>query len=88
MIALDFGGTISLDRIDHQPREKPVDPAAAAAVALRALHQDGIRLLLASNTLPCKMRWPALKQAGIDGLFRAVLLSYPLGSAFSGLTRA
>jgi len=76
-IALDFGGTISLDRIDHQLREKPVDPEAAAA--LRELHQSGINLLLASNTLPCEARWPALQQAGIDGLFRAALLSYPLG---------
>ena len=77
VLAVDYGGTISLDRIDHQLREKPVDPAAAAA--LRTLHQDGICLLLASNTLPCEMRWPALQQAGIDGLFRAALLSYPLG---------
>jgi len=76
-VALDYGGTISLDRIDHQLREKPVDPAAATA--LRALYERGITLLLASNTLPCEMRWPALQQAGIDGLFRVALLSYPLG---------
>jgi FMN phosphatase YigB (HAD superfamily) len=78
VVAVDYGSTISLDRIDHQLREKPVDPAAAAA--LRDLHQSGIKLLLASNTLPCEVRWPALQQAGIDHLFRAALLSYPLGT--------
>jgi FMN phosphatase YigB (HAD superfamily) len=76
-VAVDFGGTISLDRIDHQLGEKPVDPAAAAA--LRVLHERGINLLIASNTMPCEKRWPALQQAGIDHLFRVVLLSYPLG---------
>jgi FMN phosphatase YigB (HAD superfamily) len=77
VICLDYAGTLSADRIDHQLREKPVDPAAAAA--LHALHQSGITLLLASNTLPCEARWPALQQAGIDHLFRAALLSCPLG---------
>lgn len=77
-IALDYGGTISLDRIDHVIGQKPVDPAAAAA--LRILHDDlGIRLLLGSNTQPHETRWPALQQAGIDGLFTAAVLSYPLG---------
>ena len=77
VICFDYGGTLSADRIDHQLREKPVDPAAAAA--LHALHRSGITLLLGSNTLPCEGRWPALQQAGIDHLFRAALLSYPLG---------
>jgi hypothetical protein len=37
-IAVDDGGTISLDRLDHVLGQKPVDPAAAAA--LRVLHDD------------------------------------------------
>ena len=58
--------------------QKPVDPAAAAA--LRILHDElGMRLVLA-NTQPHETRWPALQQAGIDGLFTAAVLSYPLGS--------
>jgi hypothetical protein len=32
-----------------------------------------------SNTQPHETRWPALQQAGIDGLFSAAVLSYPLG---------
>lgn len=77
-VALDFGGTISGEAIDHLIGQKPVDPAAAAA--LRTLHDDhGLRIILASNTLPCETRWPALQQAGIDSLFSAALLSYPLG---------
>jgi HAD superfamily hydrolase (TIGR01549 family) len=78
-IAVDYGGTISLDRIDHVIGQKPVDPAAAAA--LRILHDDlGMRVVLASNTQPHETRWPALQQAGIDGLFTAAVLSYPLGA--------
>ena len=78
VIATDYGGTISLDRLDHLLGQKPVDPAAAAA--LRVLHDDlGIGLVLASNTQPHETRWPALQQAGIDGLFSAAVLSYPLG---------
>jgi HAD superfamily hydrolase (TIGR01549 family) len=77
-IALDFGGTISLDTIDHLTAQKPVDPSAAAA--LRVLAEDlGLPLILASNTLPGETRWPVLQQAGIAGLFTAALLSYPLG---------
>jgi hydroxymethylpyrimidine pyrophosphatase-like HAD family hydrolase len=66
-VALDYGGTISADSIDHVIGQKPVDPAAATA--LRALHDGrGLRLILASNTMPCETRWPALQQAGIDRL--------------------
>jgi FMN phosphatase YigB (HAD superfamily) len=77
-MALDYGGTISAGTIDHLIGQKPVDPAAAAA--LRTLHDDGLRLILASNTLPGETRWPALQKAGIDGLFCVALLSYPLGT--------
>lgn len=76
-VALDYGGTITLDEIDHLLGEKPVDPDAASA--LRSLEDHGYTLLLASNTLPGELRWPALQEAGIDHLFRAALLSYPLG---------
>jgi FMN phosphatase YigB (HAD superfamily) len=68
---------LTLNKIDHLLGEKPVDPAAADA--LRTLHEYGINLLVASNTTPGEKRWPALQQAGINGLFRAGLLSYPLG---------
>ncbi|GLW12509.1 hypothetical protein Misp01_76370 [Microtetraspora sp. NBRC 13810] len=78
VIAIDYGSTISTDMIDHILGQKPVDPAAATA--LRTLHDDyGLRLILASNTLPCETRWPALQEAGIDDLFQVALLSYPLG---------
>ena len=78
VIATDYGRTISLDRIDHMIGQKPVDPEAAAA--LRVLHDDlGLGLVLASNTQPHETRWPALQQAGIDGLFTAAVLSYPFG---------
>jgi FMN phosphatase YigB (HAD superfamily) len=76
-IALDYGGALTLDAIDHLLGEKPVDPAAAGA--LRTLHQYGIALLVASDTTPGEKRWPALQKAGIDGLFRVALLSYSLG---------
>lgn len=76
VIATDYGGTISLDRIDHLIGQKPVDPAAAAA--LRILHDGlGMRLVLGSNTQPHETRWPALQKAGIDGLISAAILSHP-----------
>jgi hypothetical protein len=54
VIALDYGGSISLDHIDHLIGQKPVDPAAATA--LRALHHDlGLRLILAAAT-HCRAR--------------------------------
>jgi FMN phosphatase YigB (HAD superfamily) len=77
-VALDYGGTISAEGIDHILGQKPVDPDAAAA--LRVLHDElGMCLVLASNTQPHETRWPALQQAGIDCLFTAAILSYPLG---------
>jgi FMN phosphatase YigB (HAD superfamily) len=77
-VALDYGGSISADQIDHLIGQKPVDPAAAAA--LRILHDDlGLRIILASNTAPGESRWPALQKAGINDLFCVALLSYPLG---------
>ena len=77
-LVTDYGSTISGNTIDHLIGQNPVDPAAATA--LRTLHDDhGLRLILASNTMPCETRWPALQKAGIDGLFSVALLSYPLG---------
>lgn len=72
-LAVDYGSTISADAIDHLIGQKPVDPAAAAA--LRTLHDDlALRIILASNTQPHETRWPALQKAGIDDLFSVVLL--------------
>lgn len=80
VVAVDYGGTLSLDKIDHLLGEKPVDPDATAA--LRVLHDEmGLRLVLASNTCPGEKRWPALAAAGIDRMFCCALLSYPLGIA-------
>ena len=77
-LAVDYGSTISTGAIDHLIGQKPVDPAAAAA--LRILHDNhGLRIILASKTMPCETRWPALQKAGIDSLFSVALLSYPLG---------
>jgi HAD superfamily hydrolase (TIGR01549 family) len=77
-LVTDYGSTISAATIDHLIGQKPVDPAAAAA--LRALHDDlALRIILASNTQPHETRWPALQKAGIDDLFSVALLSYPLG---------
>jgi HAD superfamily hydrolase (TIGR01549 family) len=77
-LAVDYGSTISTGAIDHLIGQKPVDPEAATA--LRTLHDDqGLRILLASNTQPHETRWPALQKAGIDDLFSVALLSYPLG---------
>jgi FMN phosphatase YigB (HAD superfamily) len=78
-VALDFGGTIS-GPVDHELREKSVDPDAACALAVLR-RELGLRLVLSSNTLPGEARWPALQKAGIDGLFDAALLSWPLGIA-------
>ena len=83
-VALDYGGTISAEPIDHLIGQKPVDPAAAAA--LRALHdRHGLRLILASNTLPCETRWPALQQAGSTACSASLCCPMSWESGFSGL---
>jgi hypothetical protein len=47
-LVTDFGSTLSASRIDHLIGQKPVDPAAAAALTI--LHdQLGLRLILASR---------------------------------------
>ncbi|MEU4227275.1 HAD family hydrolase [Nonomuraea sp. NPDC026600] len=78
-IAFDYGGTLARGRIDHELGQRPVDSTVIGA--LRALHRAGVRLLLASNTLPGETRWPALQKANVHTLFSAALLSYPLGVA-------
>ncbi|MFC5186799.1 HAD family hydrolase [Actinomadura harenae] len=78
-IAFDCASTISESRIYRVIGQKRVDPAVVEP--LRRLHAMGIRLVLASNTLPHETRWPALQLAGLDGLFTAALLSDPLGIA-------
>ena len=63
VIATDYGGTISLDRLDHVLGQKPVDPAAAAA--LRILHDDlGMRLVLGSNTSRTRPGGPRCSRPG------------------------
>lgn len=85
-LAVDYGSTISTGAIDQLIGQKPVDPAAAAA--LRTLHHGhGLRIVLASNTQPYETRWPALQKARIEGLFSVVLLSYPLGVRILRTTR-
>jgi len=87
-VALDYGGTISAEYIDHVIGQKPVDPAAAAA--LRALHdRHGLRLILASNTMPCETRWPALQQAASvqPGTQAPLVLAAWLGSECGPLRR-
>jgi len=60
-LVTDYGSTISADAIDHLIGQKPVDPAAAAA--LRALHDDlGMRIILASNTQPHETRWTTVSE--------------------------
>lgn len=78
-LALDYGGTIGVRELDHLIGQRPVDPAVVEP--LRLLHERGLRLLLASNTLPCETRWPALQQAGVNDLFECALLSHSLGIA-------
>src|SRR5690606_2858685 len=67
------------DPPDPKLGQRPVTPAAAKA--LRELHELGFRLVLASNTLPGQSRWAALKQAGVEDLFAAVVESQGIGVA-------
>ena len=78
-IAFDYGGTLATGPIDHLLGQRPVDLEVTGA--LRTLYQTGVRLLLASNSLPSETRWPALQKAEVDGYFSAAVLSYPLGLA-------
>ncbi len=62
-VALDFGGTISAEYIDHVIGQKPVDPAAATA--LRALHdRHGLRLILAAIRCHARPAGPPSSQPG------------------------
>lgn len=78
-IALDYTHTLTPPgraRLDDACTQ-PVDPAAAAVV--HTLHDRGYLLILATNTVRERPRDLALAQAGIAGLFRAVLQSHKIG---------
>jgi hypothetical protein len=77
-VALDFGGTISLDRIDHVIGQKPVDRQRQRRCASFTTAW-GCTSFWRLNNQPHESRWPALQQAEIDHLFTAAVLSYPLG---------
>jgi FMN phosphatase YigB (HAD superfamily) len=80
-VVLDYGGTLTSATAAIEPHlgMRPVDPAAVPALHL--LHRQGMRLLIASNTLPHQNRRLALRQARIEELFTDVLMSHELGVA-------
>jgi FMN phosphatase YigB (HAD superfamily) len=76
-VALDYGGTIDLAVSPLLDGSREVDPACVPA--LRCLAGNGLMLALSSNTTPQEHRWAALEAAGIDRLFRLVLMSSCIG---------
>lgn len=78
-VVVDYGGTIATGQPDAALGERLVDTEAAAA--LRVLHGRGLRLILASNTVPEQTRWTPMRIAGVAELFAAALLSASLGVA-------
>lgn len=78
-LAIGYGGTISDPHASAHPliAQRPVDPRAATT--LRELHMEGLRLLLASNARADQDRALALRLAGIEGLFTALVLSHQIG---------
>ena len=80
-VVLDYGGTLTQPDAPVVPYlgMRPVDPEVIPA--LRLLHDQGKRLLLASNTRPYLSRRLALRQAQIEHLFTALFESHDLGFA-------
>lgn len=76
-VAFDYGGTIDSRTSPLLDGSRQVDPSCVAP--LRALAARGLVLVLSSNTQQGEHRWAALEAAGIDGLFRAVLMSACMG---------
>jgi putative hydrolase of the HAD superfamily len=76
-VALDYGGTIDSRTSPVLDGSWQVDPSCVAP--LRALAARGLVLILSSNTQQGEHRWAALEAAGIDRLFRVVLMSACLG---------
>lgn len=76
-VALDYGGTIDSRASPLLDGGRQVDPSCVAP--LRALAARGLVLILSSNTQRGEHRWAALEAAGIDRLFRAVLMSACMG---------
>ncbi|GGK81916.1 hypothetical protein Sme01_62620 [Sphaerisporangium melleum] len=70
-VAVDFGGTIATGG--------EVTPAAVNV--LHELGRRGVRLVLATNVAAERDRMPALRSAGVAGLFAAVVQSYAVGVA-------
>ena len=76
-VAFDYGGTIDSRASPLLDGRRQVDPSSVAP--LRALAARGLVLILSSNTQRGQHRWAALEAAGIDRLFRAVLMSACMG---------
>lgn len=76
-ISIDYGGTLTSPYIDAQLGQKPICPRAAAT--LRLLHDLGLRFALGSNTKPGQCRRRALRAAGVEELFDAVIESEQAG---------
>jgi FMN phosphatase YigB (HAD superfamily) len=76
-VAFDYGGTISTSPTAGTYGSRPVNPDALPV--LQALAGRGVRLVLASNTLPGYDRRPALTAACIEHLFATILQSHELG---------
>jgi FMN phosphatase YigB (HAD superfamily) len=80
-VALDYGGALTVAMAEHD-RVLGMRPITAeAAAALHQLYELGLRLILASNTLPGQDRRPALVQAGVRHLFSHLVQSDQLGYA-------
>lgn len=76
-VALDYGGTIDHTAAPRLGGSRQVDPACVPA--LRTMAGHGLTLVLSSNTLPGEHRTTALAAAGIDQLFRLILMSACIG---------
>ncbi|MCP2359710.1 FMN phosphatase YigB (HAD superfamily) [Nonomuraea thailandensis] len=76
---MDYGGTLSAPNTHVDPvlGQRPVDPRAI--IAVRELHDLDYALALSSNNRPGQDRSLALRQAGIEDMFDAVVTSEEVG---------
>jgi hypothetical protein len=79
VVVTDIGGTIATGPVDPSLGQRPID--LDAADALRALHAQGVAVMVASNTTAEETRWPALHAARLGGVVKVALLSAALGVA-------